>query len=355
MKVLIVSFGDVSNPTNGYLMRVSYIYTCLSKVTNVGTIQFVTDENERKTDVSVYIKIKNSYLSLLTTITTKSLTLLPLIKSYDIVMIEGSIFLPFGIVAKVLRKKLVYDTHGSTVELAKGLKGIRNFIFRLLIGGLLDRLSTFISDLVIAISESDMEIFKKYTRNKEKIVVVRHAVDVSKIPFYKINNEKVRTAIFVGNLNSIQNYEAVKNLIKIARYLPSVKFLVVGDGKERFSNYPENMIFVGKVASLDEYYISADACVVPLTSGTGVKTKVLECMAYGRPVITTRKGVEGLVGVEKLDGVIVQDDVMKFPEILKNLQLKREYRQLREYVEENYSVKILCKQLLEALGKTFNK
>ena len=350
MRVLIVSFGDVDNPINGYLIRVNYVYKCLSKVADVYLVQFIAGGNSKKTEKSVYIKIKNSYLSYLSIITGKALVLIPLIKSYDIVMIEGSLFLPFGIVAKALRKRVVYDTHGSIVDLAKGLKGVRNFIFRRLIGGILDRLTTIISDLVIVVSESDGEIFKRYTRKKDKVVVVRHAIDVSKIPFYKIENERVRTAIFVGNLNSVQNYEAVKNLVEIAKSLPSVRFLVVGDGKEKFSDYPENVVFVGKVDSLDEYYKDADACVIPLTSGTGIKTKVLECMAYGRPVITTKKGVEGLVGVEKLDGVIVQG-VEKFPEVISNLKLDKEYRQLREYVEKNYSVEVLCRQLLEEIRK----
>ena len=348
MKVLIVSFGDINNPINGYLMRVNYIYRCLSKVANVYLVQFVTDRSARKAEGTFYVK--NSYLSYLITITGKALTLIPLIKSYDIVMIEGSMFLPFGIVAKALGKKVVYDTHGSIVELAKGLKGVKNFVFRLLIGGFLDRMTTIISDLVITVSESDREIFRRYTRRKEKVVVVRHAIDVSKIPFYEIENERVKTAIFVGNLNSVQNYEAVKKLIEIAKHLPSVKFLVVGDGKEKFSDYPENVVFVGKVSSLDEYYKNADVCVIPLTSGTGIKTKVLECMAYGRPVITTKKGVEGLIGVEELNGVIVQD-VEEFPEIIKNLRLDKEYRQLREYVEKNYSVEVLCKQLVEEMRK----
>ncbi|BFI76525.1 glycosyltransferase [Sulfurisphaera ohwakuensis] len=352
MKVLIVSFGDINNPINGYLMRVNYIYRCLSKVANVYLMQFVTDGSARKTDEAFYVK--NSYLSYLITITRKALTLIPLIKSYDIVMIEGSMFLPFGIVAKALGKKVVYDTHGSIVELAKGLKGVKNFVFRLLIGGFLDRMTTIISDLIITVSEGDKEIFKRYTRRKEKVVVVRHAIDVSKIPFYEIENERVKSAIFVGNLNSVQNYEAVKKLIEIAKYLPSVRFLVVGDGKEKFPDYPENMVFMGKVSSLDEYYKTADVCVIPLTSGTGIKTKVLECMAYGRPVITTKKGVEGLINVERLNGVIVQD-VEIFPEIIKNLRLDKEYKQLREYVEKNYSVEVLCKQLVEEIEKIFTE
>lgn len=347
MKVLIVTFGDILNPTNGYLLRVNYVFTCLNSFVETSVVQFITDQlptNHYKNFHSFFVK--NNYASYLVTFLWKSLSLIPSLKRHDVVMIEGSMFLPFIITAKMLKKRVIYDTHGSIVEVSKGVKGIKNILFRRIIGGLLDRLSTLLSDVVVTVSEKDAEIFKRYTRNKAKVVVIRHSIDTDKIPFYEVENERVRTALFVGNLRSIQNYEAAKKIIEIAKRLPEVKFIIVGEGDEKFSDYPENVVFTGKVVSLDKYYKEADVCVIPLTTGTGIKTKVLECMAYGRPVITTEKGVEGLTDVEKLDGVIV-DKVENFPELIKNLRLKKNYSHLREYVDRNFSRKIMCKQLQE--------
>jgi glycosyltransferase involved in cell wall biosynthesis len=122
----------------------------------------------------------------------------------------------------------------------------------------------------------------------------------------------------------------------------------VGDGKELFKDYPPNVKFVGKVPSLHEFYKEADVCFIPLTTGTGVKTKVLECMAYGRPVITTKKGIEGLHDVEKLDGIyIIMDanNINNYIGLLTPIIPRRNYENLREYVIENYSVTSLCKRL----------
>lgn len=47
--------------------------------------------------------------------------------------------------------------------------------------------------------------------------------------------------------------------------------------------------------------------VAPLVSGTGVKNKVLEAMAAGRPVVTTPKGA---AGIGAGGGVTVADDVV---------------------------------------------
>ena len=347
MKVLLVTFGDINDPTNGYLIRVSTIYKCLSKEHEVTVIQFVNSKvNNSKNFINV--EIGKNYFSYAIKIVFKSLSSIKLIKSNDKIIVEGSIFLPFIVMAKLLRKRVIYDTHGSIVEVSKGIKGVKNFIFRRVIGGFLDSISTKLSDVVITVSEDDAQIFRRYTRNKGKVVVVRHAINVEKIPFYEVPNEKVRRAIFVGNLYSVQNYEAVKIILKVAEIVKDVEFVIVGDGKELFKDYPPNVKFVGKVPSLHEYYKEADVCFIPLTTGTGVKTKVLECMAYGRPVITTKKGIEGLHDVEKLDGIyIIMDanNINNYIGLLTQIIPRRRYENLREYVIEKYSVTSLCKGL----------
>jgi glycosyltransferase involved in cell wall biosynthesis len=45
--------------------------------------------------------------------------------------------------------------------------------------------------------------------------------------------------------------------------------------------------------------------VYPLTRGTGVKVKILEALATGIPIVTTRAGAEGIDGAE---GIVVADD-----------------------------------------------
>lgn len=351
MKVLLVAFGDINDPKNGYLIRVSTIYKCLSKEHEATVIQFVNSKASNNKEF-INVEIGKNYFSYAVKIIFKSLFSIKLIKSHDKVVVEGSIFLPFIITAKLLRKNVIYDTHGSIVEVSKGLKGIKNFIFRRVIGGLLDSLSTKLSDVVIAVSEDDAQIFRKYTRNKRKVMVVRHSIDVENIPFYEVPNERVRRAIFVGNLHSVQNYEAVKIILKVAERVKDVEFIIVGDGKELFANYPPNVKFVGEVPSLNEYYKEADICFIPLTTGTGIKTKVLECMAYGRPIITTKKGVEGIINYQQLDGVYVvldANNIDDYISLLTQIRLKRSYENLREYVIENYSTESLCKNLLRII------
>lgn len=50
----------------------------------------------------------------------------------------------------------------------------------------------------------------------------------------------------------------------------------------------------GRVECPDQFLADKHACVVPVFAGSGIKIKVVEAMAYGKPVITTKVGAAGL-------------------------------------------------------------
>ena len=66
---------------------------------------------------------------------------------------------------------------------------------------------------------------------------------------------------------------------------------------------PERGVNVlGEVEDAASTYDSACAVVVPLHAGSGMRIKLAEALAAGRPVVTTSKGMEGL---DLQDGVHV--------------------------------------------------
>ena len=52
--------------------------------------------------------------------------------------------------------------------------------------------------------------------------------------------------------------------------------------------------YVGRVPSVEPFYSASHGVVVPVFEGSGTRLKMLEAMAYGRPVISTSLGAEGL-------------------------------------------------------------
>lgn len=68
---------------------------------------------------------------------------------------------------------------------------------------------------------------------------------------------------------------------------------VVGTPPQRFT-CPAGVVLQGRVPSVQPYYERAHAVIVPVLYGSGTRLKVIEAMAYGRPVVSTAAGAEGL-------------------------------------------------------------
>ena len=354
MRILVISFGDVERPNNGYLIRVSTLLSCLKGTNNnVKVVQFLTNNGEDSPSNDIIsVKVNRSYLSYFVKFTTYPIKLLKELKEADIIILEGSLFVPFGVLGKLLGKNVIFDFHGSIEEVSEDIKDIKSFIYRKIIGSTLDRTATYISDVITTVSNRDKEIIKRYNKNKEVYTVI-HGIDIDKIPFFKLKRNKIEKLIFVGDLRAINNLTAVKKIIEIAEKMPEIQFIIVGAGSELIKNHPNNVKLTGFVQSLDPYYEDADACIIPIVAGTGIKTKVLECMAYGRPVITTEKGIQGLEDAKRLKGVYVVK-VEDMPRVIREIKLESEYKELREFVEENFSKKQTCMQINKVLDSLFH-
>jgi glycosyltransferase involved in cell wall biosynthesis len=52
--------------------------------------------------------------------------------------------------------------------------------------------------------------------------------------------------------------------------------------------------YVGRVAEVRGWYERAHVAIVPVFEGSGTRLKIVEAMALGRPIVSTRLGAEGL-------------------------------------------------------------
>jgi glycosyltransferase involved in cell wall biosynthesis len=102
--------------------------------------------------------------------------------------------------------------------------------------------------------------------------------------------------------------------------------------------------FEGYVADLASRLCEAAFFVAPIVSGTGIKTKVLEAMAAGVPVVTTPQGVSGLE-VEHRRHCFVCERPADFPTAIRALADPALCAELganaRRYVEQNFSPEVL--------------
>jgi glycosyltransferase involved in cell wall biosynthesis len=101
-------------------------------------------------------------------------------------------------------------------------------------------------------------------------------------------------------------------------------------------------------------YLSQSLLIVPLLSGSGTRGKILESLMYGRPVLTTPKGVEGLE-LSAHQGILVAQEKTQFARKLEEwLSLDQEKRETlalngRKAMMERYT----WEKVAEALVKTW--
>lgn len=73
-----------------------------------------------------------------------------------------------------------------------------------------------------------------------------------------------------------------------------VELVVGGRICEGFSRSEPGMRIVGPVASIDDFWPTIDVAINPVRFGSGLKIKNVEALAWGRALVTTAVGAEGL-------------------------------------------------------------
>ncbi|MEM1432617.1 MAG: glycosyltransferase [Pseudomonadota bacterium] len=147
------------------------------------------------------------------------------------------------------------------------------------------------ADRVIAIQNADAAYFRR--RLGSRVYTVGHRSAVKMVPFPSFN----RALLFVGGYNAI-NVDALSFCVE--EILPRIRLrhrdaelLIVGALADMAPDAP-GVRKIGPLEDLDTAYALARIVVNPCRFGTGLKTKNVEAMAYGRALVTTTHGAEGL-------------------------------------------------------------
>lgn len=103
---------------------------------------------------------------------------------------------------------------------------------------------------------------------------------------------------FVGNLHTAANQDSLKYVVEeVMPLLPGRSLRVIGvcpdEVRDGFSRH-EQVSFTGRVDSIADHLGQCKVLLAPFAYGTGIKTKVLEAMGMGVPVVTNSIGLEGI-------------------------------------------------------------
>jgi glycosyltransferase involved in cell wall biosynthesis len=111
-----------------------------------------------------------------------------------------------------------------------------------------------------------------------------------------------RSLMYLGSYSYRPNLDAAERLISriwplVQARVPDARLVIAGQQAERipsFARRPEGVVFAGFVEDLDQLYAEARVIACPITVGGGTRVKLIEAAAYGKAMVSTRIGAEGL-------------------------------------------------------------
>ncbi len=155
------------------------------------------------------------------------------------------------------------------------------------------------ADAVTACSERDRAALEPRARSGT-VALIPNGVDVDGIRCVHVGREP-ETLVLVGGMSYMPNVDGAQFLVRevlprVWVERPGVRVLLVGsDPAPAVKALAGPRVEVtGTVPDVVPYLHRAALTVVPLRSGGGTRLKILEAMAAGTPVVSTRIGAEGL-------------------------------------------------------------
>ncbi|MHB8798305.1 MAG: glycosyltransferase family 4 protein [Thermoanaerobaculia bacterium] len=232
----------------------------------------------------------------------------------DVVLLESLYLLPcLPALRRATRAPVVLRSYNIEHEIWDRLvPGERNPVRRLLLAHLARRLRAFevaarnAPDAIVPVTAEDAESYRRLGTTVP-IHVAPVGLETALVPDRSGEGEQ-GTLVFLGALDWRPNLEGVRWFLErvwpsIRKTVPEAKLVIGGSnppaGLERtFSG--EGVRCVGRVPDAQAFFASGAGMVVPLLSGGGMRVKILEAMALGVPVVSTRLGA---TGIEARDGV----------------------------------------------------
>ena len=285
-------------------------------------------------------------------------------RNYDIIQLEGLYVLPYiDIIRQCSDAKIVYRSHNIEHEIWARTSLMANGLTKYYLKNLSKRIKKFEVkllnryDLLVPITERDGFILDKLGNEKPKHVSQTGIETSLLVPNSK--NLEHPSLFHIGSLEWAPNQEGLVWFIqncwdKIHEKFPDVRFYIAGRNapvwlQRKFG--AKNIVFLGEVADAYDFINSKSIMVVPLFSGSGMRIKIIEGMALGKPIITTTIGTEG-IHTTSGKNIVLANTSDEFVEAVSNLILQKDYfekigRNAIEYIHENFDNLVSTGKLID--------
>lgn len=222
--------------------------------------------------------------------------------------------------------KTIIDTHDFLTAQQKDNDGLqlgRSF------GEEIRRLKLF--DEVWTVSADEQYLFSQFCTNPVRLIPICTEAETTPSP----TSKKEFDLLYVGGDNP-HNIRSIKWFFdEVYHRLPTTfRICVIGTITNIIADYP-NVIKVPQTKDLGYYYRKSAIAICPMLSGSGTKVKVIESLAYGLPVVCTRKGIDGLLN--KVDnGCLVAETPEQFAGHIHRLHTDENFYRYQQQLAFDY-------------------
>ncbi|HER08369.1 MAG TPA: glycosyltransferase [Bacteroides sp.] len=210
------------------------------------------------------------------------------------------------------------------------------------------------SDCLVAISDVDAACFRSAGYNGP-VITIPTGLRPDQYPVTPLPPGP--TIFFIGALDWLPNQEGLewfleKVFTKLTGVVPGLSFHVAGrNAPRKFIRKlaHRQVVFHGEVEDAISFMQAYRVMVAPLLTGSGIRIKILEAMALGRPVVTTPVGIEGIPAEHGREAMVAEDPDNFADQVValfnKDQEAVRMVQLARHLVQQNFDTFTLSTRL----------
>ena len=283
-------------------------------------------------------------------------------ESFDIIQLEGPYLYHYlDQIRKESHARIALRAHNAEHLIWKRIAlREKTYLKRCYLRNLSSRLQTYEMrvanevDYLVPISDQDEACFRLLGANTPMLTIPT-GLNLEEYPLTEI--PAAPSLYYIGAQDWIPNQEGLSWFLDhvfglLLDQMPEIRLHVAGRNAPasylKKLNHP-NLTYHGEVENALSFMKSYGIMIAPLFSGSGIRIKILEAMALGRPVVTTSTGIEG-IPAENLKTVLVGDDPQSFSylllELIKNpAESALNAAEARELISREFDIFKLSKRL----------